>query len=216
MSPARRFSNGHGYEKNYLFWSDICKYGWDSFNHEILFSGLDSKTAHEIEYRLITEWNLLDPRFGYNLWDGKGNRSPESADIVHKSRLGNNNSVGRTLSDETRARISSSLSAYYSEHDNPFLGKHHTEDVIEKLRSRTFSDDTRQKMRANHADVSGANNPSAKAVDQYTKDGEFVASYLFAKEAAEKLGIDLSSIIKCCRGKLKSAGGFVWRYSAMN
>lgn len=216
MTTTKRFSNGYEYKKNYLFWADICKYGWDSFNHEILYSGLDSKTAHDIERRLINEWNLLDPRFGYNLWDGKSKRSPMSATIVSQSRLGNKKCLGRVLSNETRAKIATSLSDYYSTHDNPFLGRHHTSEAIEKLRHRVFSEETRMKMRNNHADVSGANNPSAKAVEQYTKDGEFVASYSYAKQAADSLNIDLSSIIKCCRGKNKSAGGFIWKYATKN
>lgn len=209
----KRFQNGFGYKKNYRFWPDICKYGWDSFTHEILYSGLDGETAHEIETNLINEWKLLDPRFGYNLWDGKSGYSASSAELIRQSRLGNKKCVGRVLSDETRAKISNSLSTYYSEHDNPFLGKHHSPEVIEKLRNRTFSDETRLKMRTNHADVSGSKNPSARPVAQFTKQGQFVAKYEFAKQAADKYKLDLSSIIKCCRGKSKSVGGYVWKYS---
>lgn len=210
---TKRFRDGTGYKNNYSFWPDICRYGWDSFKHEVLYSCLDSKTAHEIEHRLINEWNLLDPRYGYNLWDGKGHRSPASKGLIHESRLGNKNSVGRTLSDGTRAKISLSLSSYYADHDNPFLGKHHSAETIEKLRNRKISKETRLKMSKNHADVSGAKNPSARPVMQFTTDGEFIAEYEFAKQASDKYGIDLSSIIKCCRGKSKTAGGYVWKYA---
>ena len=34
----------------------------------------------------------------------------------------------------------------------------------------------------------------------------------YAKKAAKRLNVDLSSIIKCCRGKAKTCGGFVWKY----
>lgn len=212
-SLSKRFQDGRGYEKNELFWHDINKYGWDAFKHEVLYSGLDRENALEIERQLINDWNLLDSRFGYNLWDGGGNRSPESSRRVYKSRLGNKNSVGRTLSVETREKISSSLSSYYAEHDNPFLGKRHSAETIDKLRNRTIDEETRLKLSANHADVSGAKNPSAKSVRQFTRQGEFVAEYEYAKLASDKYGIDLSSIIKCCRGKAKSAGGYVWEYS---
>lgn len=33
-----------------------------------------------------------------------------------------------------------------------------------------------------------------------------------AREAARQTGVDQSSIIKCCKGKAKTAGGFHWRY----
>lgn len=37
--------------------------------------------------------------------------------------------------------------------------------------------------------------------------------YKSIKEAGETLNIDNSSIVKCCKGKLKSAGGYHWEYS---
>ena len=36
--------------------------------------------------------------------------------------------------------------------------------------------------------------------------------YPSASEAARQTGIDKSSISKCCRGKLKTAGGFHWEF----
>ena len=34
-----------------------------------------------------------------------------------------------------------------------------------------------------------------------------------ARQAARELGLDNSNIIKCCKGKLKTVGGFHWRYA---
>ena len=34
--------------------------------------------------------------------------------------------------------------------------------------------------------------------------------------AKEELGIDVSSIVKVCKGKVKTAGGFHWRYADEN
>lgn len=52
----------------------------------------------------------------------------------------------------------------------------------------------------------------SKPVMQYNKNGEFVAEYFGAREAAKRTNIVPSSIIECCNGKRKSAGGFVWKY----
>lgn len=52
----------------------------------------------------------------------------------------------------------------------------------------------------------------SKSVLQFTKDGELVAEYFGAREAARYTGIVPSSIIECCNDKRKSAGGFVWKY----
>ena len=47
---------------------------------------------------------------------------------------------------------------------------------------------------------------------QFAKSGEFIKEWPSAMEAQRQLGIACSNICKCCKGKLKSAGGFVWRY----
>ena len=53
-----------------------------------------------------------------------------------------------------------------------------------------------------------------KGVLQFSKDDEFIAEYPSLMEAMEKTGCSQSSICQCCKGKLKSAGGYVWRYAS--
>ena len=43
-------------------------------------------------------------------------------------------------------------------------------------------------------------------------EGKVIDTYLSIKEASEKTGVNSTSICKCCKGKRKSAGGFLWRY----
>ena len=52
----------------------------------------------------------------------------------------------------------------------------------------------------------------SRKIFQYSKSGEFIREWKSAEEVKRVLGIDNSHIIACCKGKLKSAGGFVWRY----
>ena len=47
---------------------------------------------------------------------------------------------------------------------------------------------------------------------QFTKEGEFVAEYSSAKEARRQTGISDTTIGLVCKGKGKTAGGFVWKY----
>lgn len=56
-------------------------------------------------------------------------------------------------------------------------------------------------------------NTTAKQVEQYTKDGEFIQSFRSTRHAAEELGLDASTISKVCRGQNKSHGGFIFKYS---
>ena len=56
------------------------------------------------------------------------------------------------------------------------------------------------------------NSPQLRRVSQYSKDGTFIRSYFSLSEASKATGVDSSGISKCCRGKLKTTGGFVWKY----
>ena len=47
---------------------------------------------------------------------------------------------------------------------------------------------------------------------QFSKDWTFVKEWPSVREAERQLGISHSNICKCLKGRLKSAGGFVWRY----
>ena len=62
--------------------------------------------------------------------------------------------------------------------------------------------------------TSGANNPSARAIRQLDKEGNVIEEFEYATLAAKKYNIDLSAIIKCCRGKLKTYKGWIWEYQS--
>ena len=48
---------------------------------------------------------------------------------------------------------------------------------------------------------------------QFTKDGELMNEWPSSYEAERQLGIARPNICNCLKGRLKSAGGFVWRYN---
>ncbi len=52
----------------------------------------------------------------------------------------------------------------------------------------------------------------SKAVSQYNLEGKFIKEFLSTREAERNLGIAHSSIGACCNGKLKTSGGFIWKY----
>ena len=51
-----------------------------------------------------------------------------------------------------------------------------------------------------------------KTVTQYTTDGVFIAEYFSIREAGRVTGINKSHICQVCRGKRKTAGGYLWLY----
>jgi len=50
------------------------------------------------------------------------------------------------------------------------------------------------------------------SVSQYTLDMEFVGEYSSTMDAERQTGVDHSHISACCKGKLKTAGGYIWKY----
>ena len=55
MIPEKRWANGHGYRSNVLFYRAIQKYGWESFEHSVLFDGLTRKEAYAKESSKVME-----------------------------------------------------------------------------------------------------------------------------------------------------------------
>ena len=53
----------------------------------------------------------------------------------------------------------------------------------------------------------------SKKVLQFTKSVEFIREWPSTREAGRELGITNSHICGCCNGKLKSAGGYIWKYA---
>ena len=49
-------------------------------------------------------------------------------------------------------------------------------------------------------------------VIQYTKDGKFVKEWICAAVAEKYIGVNQNHIRECCRGKVKSAGGYIWKF----
>lgn len=67
QNPQKRWDNGRGYETSSRFYNAILKYGWDNFEHLILYTGLSEKEAEEKEKELIAKYNSTNEKFGYNI-----------------------------------------------------------------------------------------------------------------------------------------------------
>ena len=52
------------------------------------------------------------------------------------------------------------------------------------------------------------------SVVQLTKDGLYVNEFPFIKDASAKTNLDTSSIVKACKGKYSTCGGYVWKYAS--
>lgn len=108
IEPRKRWRNGWGYYSNTFFMSAIKKYGWDNFEHKVLFVDLDLETACAIEKDLIAKYKTCDRKYGYNRSTG-GEQPAEGhtykASEETRKRISESNK-GIRRSDEARARIS--------------------------------------------------------------------------------------------------------------
>ena len=213
QKPEKRWQNGAGYKNNQYFNRAIQKYGWDNFEHEILFVDLTIEDAAAKEKELINLYKSNNPLFGYNISSG-GEGGAEGVTISEKER--------KRRSEHAKTYIGSN-NPNYGNHkiageNNPFFGKEHTEQTKQLLsdlaKDRWNDEGYKQHMMDVHQNINiGANNPRAKITLQYDLNGNFIASWEYAKMAADTLKICVSGITQCCRGIRKSAGGFIWRYA---
>lgn len=55
-------------------------------------------------------------------------------------------------------------------------------------------------------------NPNSIPVVQYTKEGNFIKEYGSMREASRQTNICYKHMPDVCKGRRKSAGGFIWKY----
>lgn len=93
--------------------------------------------------------------------------------------------------------------------------------VSEKMKGRTFSEESRRKLSASmkgipfsveHRRKLSEAKPK-KSVLQYTLDLKFVAEYESLREAERQTGVEHNDISKCCKNKRYQAGKFIWAFS---
>ena len=133
-NPNRRWgANGQGYSKQSKFFNAILKYGWDNFQHNILYSNLTANEASQKEQELIKYYNTIEN--GYNCESGGLTNRKHSQETIEKLRqlnLGKNNpNYGKTVSKETRLKLSQS-------HKNIPHSKEWTEKVAKAHRKRVL------------------------------------------------------------------------------
>ena len=197
----------------------LKKYTWDGFEHIIFAENLTEQEAGHIEKILIAifKTNICKynkPHYGYNMTDGGEGAS------------------GRTISEETRKLMGKIAKERLSvPENNPFYGKKHTEESKEKMRvyaknrppefNKMLSDIAKERFsKPENCPMFGKHlSDSAKQiisdthsipVIQLTLFGDFVNEYKSSDEVEAILGIDSSSVRRCCTGNQLSAGGFQW------
>ena len=50
-------------------------------------------------------------------------------------------------------------------------------------------------------------------IEQYTKDGEYIQTFNSIREASQRTGANQTHISLCAKGKHKTCGGYIWKYT---
>lgn len=234
--PKCRWHRGLGYVNNQYFYRTIKKYGWEAFEHTILYSNLSKEEAEEIEMKLIKEWQTQDKRKGFNIREG-GNASLNNKETRKKISIANK---GRKVSDETKKKISVANSGS----NNGNYGKHYTEEEKLKLGCRGenhwlygkhLTNETKTKISNSlkgkptwskgkrftkeHCDnlskarkrlLVGNRNAKSKPIVQYDMLGNYIKKYQSMRIASMETSINYSCIKDCANGKQHTAGNYKW------
>lgn len=84
---------------------------------------------------------------------------------------------------------------------------------VENLEWCTIEYNNSYGTRIERSRISQLNNPDkSKLVYQYDLRGNFINEFPSTKEVFRSTGICRPNVVACCNGRLKSAGGFIWRY----
>lgn len=79
------------------------------------------------------------------------------------------------------------------------------------------SEETRKKMKEASSKrtnklPTGKNHHNSKTINQFDLNGNLIKTFESIHQAAKELTLQPNGICLCCKGKLKTSGGFVWKY----
>lgn len=197
---------------NLALYRTFRKYGFDSFDWEIIHYAKDKADLDEMEKYYIKLYKTMSSRNGYNMtYGGEGGAHPPAI----REKIANS-LKGRVFTEFARKNLSISLKGKYTGENSSWWGRKHTDEERRKIseaqrgfRNHNFgkkaSVETRSKQSNAHKGEKHWNHKRVTCIE--TKE-----NYISSIDAFEKTGIDNSSIGKCCKGLRKRAGGFTWKY----
>ena len=197
QEPEQRWGiNGVNYKSSPHFYAAIQKYGWNNFEHNILFKNLTKEEACKKEQELIKKFNSMNRDFGYNSTSGGETfvMSEEIKQKISQAMKGNKNGLGHPCSEEKKKKISEAQK-----------GRHLTEEHKQKLseaakkRHTTCSNQAKENIRK-----------SSHKKPVYCEELDII--FESVQECSRQLDIPATNISKLCRGKGKTLKGYHLRY----
>ena len=235
QTENQRFRNGRGYKTSKYFYKAIQKYGWDAFEHIVLYRGLSEEEAKAKEIELIAKYDTRNPDKGYNMTPGGEGYSGEEHPmfgrhlsnetkmllsnvlkgryVSEETRRKQSNSLkGRIFSEETKSKMRKSAQARFDElKDNHPIIQYRPDSRGEKnpMYGKHLTDDQKRRMVAHKIYYSGKDNQNAKRV-KCVETGVIYETVNEAAAACQCLATTISGVL---HGAKKHAGGYTWEFA---
>ena len=193
----KRWGNsGINYKSSPYFYAAIQKYGWNNFEHNVLFTGLTREEACLKEQELIKQFNSINREFGYNSTSGGESfvMNEETKQKISKALMNNKNGLGHACSEEKKQKIS------------------------QAQKGRQFTDEHKQKLseaaKKRHVPCSEEKKQTLREKSHKRKVycEELDTVYESVQECGRQLNIPATNISKLCNGRGKTLKGYHLRY----
>lgn len=191
QKPTQRWRGGKGYKIG-AFKNAIDKYGWNNFNHIVLYEHLTKEDACLKEQELIKQYNTMDNNYGYNLCEG------------------GNLTLGYHHTKDSKLKMSKSKKGMYDGKNNPMYGR---SGILAPMYGKHLTEEHKRKIsEAKKGKANYHTKALYKKVDQYDLDGNYIKTWESISSIEKELNIKGTHISRVCRGKRKTTGGYVFKY----
>lgn len=197
LEVKKRWRGGSGYKGQKIIYNAIKKYRWKNIQHIVYEVDTESEMKY-LEKYLIAYYNTTNHKYGYNVsTGGDGNPGVPSKKRIPVDQYDSQGNFIRTW--ESMYLIEKELNWNWSN-----ISK-----CINKKRPTAYGfywsyTGELPEFKKIH---------TKRKVLQYDLNGNLIAEYKSAADAARSLGKDKSTISKCCNGKRKTAYKYVWTYA---
>lgn len=208
------------------------KYGVDNFEYNILEEVLDDNILSEREKYWIDFYGGINNDQVYNLKDPLLNEhSNYIRNKMSKNNTGENNpNYGNKWTEEMKKKASNkkkgkSWEELYGEEKAKEMkkkaaksqeGRVHSEATKNKIRQHNIGEKNPaygkgDRQLGDKNPMFGKSSSNRKAILQFDKNGNFIKEYEFICQVKND-GFNIGNVGAAVKGKLKSAGGFIWKY----
>lgn len=192
QEPENRWMNGHGYAGHLPIGRAIKKYGWDNFEHIIIFKNLIESDAKKLEVLYIAMYETQSDEYGYNL------------------TCGGDGVCGLEWSDESRRKMSIRMSG----ENHPNFGKHLSLETRRKIsENNRWKHNHLKGIPISESHKQHISESNSKAVNAYDDNGNLILSFPSARKAAQALDVNYKNISLCIHGERKRCGGYHWSFA---